>query len=85
MLIKDIRDIESDYALDTHGFTVRTLPKVGDVVEGEKPEGEYFDKISEMIKEMFVDPNPSFCRSSSHISYSTGAKKKSATFREDHP
>lgn len=58
MLIRDIRGEESDYLLDTHGFTVRTLPKKGrDVTTQEINGGEYYEEISNMIKEMSANHN----------------------------
>jgi hypothetical protein len=70
MHIKDIRGTEWNYSLDVHGFAVRTLPRkerditgqdiVGaslekDVTDQQRLEGEYFQEVSAMIKEVFVN------------------------------
>jgi len=53
MLINDIRGAESSYSLDTHGFAVHTLPKQErDITNQELVDGEYFEEISNMIKEV---------------------------------
>ena len=53
--VRDIRGTESVYALATHGFEIHKLPnKERDITDQEVLKMEYYDEISNLIKEMFV-------------------------------
>jgi hypothetical protein len=53
--VRDIRGTESVYSLDTHGFEIRKLSsKERDITNQEVVKTEYYDEISNLIKEMFV-------------------------------
>lgn len=50
--VRDIRESESEYSLDTHGFTVRTLsPKERPIPNTPELQEQWFDEIAKLIKE----------------------------------
>ena len=56
VIVKDIRGTESDYSIDIHGFEVHKLQARERIVSDlEVVKTEYFDEISQFLKDMLVN------------------------------